>query len=478
MGWLSKVMGRPQAAGAGAAAAGHTPVVDAPPAGRPPLPLMGGARVAPPSVAPMARAGSGLAPDAVLGAAGRAAAMAPVFGVRRPLVASTGAVAAFEFSLPGALQQRLNQRSDPVSLAAYQAALVAAAKPVTETSRRALLRISADVLARPGWAAQVPARAMLLVDDLARVPPETAAALRKAGAHLGVPDGPPADAAPTDFVWMDASTGDIDTLLLSAQRWQELRPRVARLASGLAHVDDVERVLKAGFLLAGGLLDKPAGPLPPKPLNAAAHRICSLMNHLALDHELSVVGEAVRADVALSYRLLRYANSPAIGLARSIDSVEQAVMVLGRNELGRWLAVMLMTAADSRQVSQALQEHALARGRLLELLAQRQGEPMPAALFSLGVLSMMEVLLQCPLATVLAPLRLSEPAMQALLERRGPWADYLELGAALDGTDAARLDAVTARWGGANPVLDLAAQAWAWAQMVSAPVAAPAAAAR
>jgi EAL and modified HD-GYP domain-containing signal transduction protein len=382
-------------------------------------------------------------------------------------------VAAFEFSLPGALQQRLSLRSDPVSLAAYQAALVAAARPVTDASRRALMRISADVLARPGWAAQVPARAMLLVDDLARVPAAVVHALRSGGAHLGVPDGPPAEGPAADFVWMDAAAGDIDTLLLSAQRWQETRPRVARLASGLAHVDDVERVLRAGFLLAGGQLAQPAGALAPRPLNTAAHRICELLNHLALDHDVAVVGDAVRADVALSYRLLRYANSPAIGLSRGVDSVEQGVMVLGRNELVRWLSVMLMTAADGRQATQALQEHALARGRLLELLAQRQGEPAPAALFSLGVLSMMEVLLQSPLATVLAPLRLSEPASQALLQRQGPWADYLHLASALDGSDSARLDAVSARWGGANPVLDLAAQAWSWAAGVSGTVAAP-----
>ena len=442
---------------------------------RPPLPKMGGVSVAPPSAAPMVRAGSGLAPDAALGAAGRAAAMAPVFGVRRPLVGCSGAVAAFEFSLPGALQQRLNSRSDPVSLAAYQSALVAAARPVMETSRRALMRVSADVLARPGWAAQIPAHAMLVVDDLARVPEATVLALRRAGAHLGVPDGPPAAAAPADFVWMDATAaGDIDTLMLSARCWLEVRPRVARLACGLANVEDVERVLRAGFLLAGGQLDRPAGPPPARALNTAAHRICELLNHLALDHELSVVGEAVRGDVALSYRLLRYANSPAIGLTRGVDTVEQAVMVLGRNELVRWLSVMLMSAADGRHVSQALQENALARGRLLELLAQRQGEPSPSALFSVGVFSMMEVLLQSPLATVLAPLRLSEPAVQALLHRQGPWADYLHLSAALDGNDSARLEAVAVRWGGANPVLDMAAQAWSWASaMASSATAAP-----
>ena len=75
--------------------------------------------------------------------------MPPDYGVCRPLVAASGGVAGSELRLPRALQQRLNLRSDPVSLAAYQAALVATARPVTDASRRALMRISAP---RPGAA--------------------------------------------------------------------------------------------------------------------------------------------------------------------------------------------------------------------------------------------------------------------------------------------------------------------------------------
>ena len=445
-GWLSKLFGRSDTA----AAAPATPMAPVRLQGRSP-----------------AAAAPAIAAAAVSTGTGTGAAPALLFGVRRPLVAPSGAVAAFEFSLPAALQHRLATRADIVTTAAYQAALMAAARPVLESSRRVLLRVGADVLARPGFAAQVPARTMLLVDDLARLPAEAAAALRRAGAFLGVPDGPPAAAPSADFVFMDAAGGDIDTLLLSAQRWQEARPRVPRVASGLAHVDDVERVLRAGFALAGGQLDRPSAGASARPLNAAAHRICELLNHLALDLDTTVVADAVRADVAMSYRLLRYVNSPAIGLSRGVESVEQGVTVLGRNELVRWLSVMLLSASEGRQATQALQEHALARGRLLELLAKHLGEPAPQALFSLGVLSMLEVLLQSPLSVALAPLRLNEAASQALLQHEGPWAGYLALASALDAADSTALASLSGRWGGTDTVFEWSAQAWAWAAELS-----------
>jgi len=87
----------------------------------------------------------------------------------------------------------------------------------------ALAELPAAVLARPLVADDAPAGAWLRVPDLAQLRPELARALRTRGLRLGLPDGPPADAPEADFVWLRAH-GDIDTLLLSAQRWQEARP--------------------------------------------------------------------------------------------------------------------------------------------------------------------------------------------------------------------------------------------------------------
>ena len=394
------------------------------------------------------------------------AATAP-FGVRRPLVGPKGGVAAFEVLLPPALEQRLALRGDEHTRAANQALLLAAAAPVCKAGRMAVLNISAQALLRPGVAQQAPAGALLCVQDLASLPLELALALRARGLKLGVPDMPAAQAPMADFVLLRAPAGGLDTLMLSAQHWRSARPKLPLLASGLQHLDDVERLLRSGFALVGGVLDRGMAAPATRPLSAAAHRICELLNHLSLDRDTSVVADAVRSDVALSYRFLRYANSPAIGLRRSVESVDDAVSLLGRQELYRWLSVLLMTVAESRQASRALQETALARGRLLEALARQCQEPAPQTLFTIGMLSMMEVVLQVPLADALLPLRLSEPVRQALLSRQGPYAPYLALAQALDGDDLASVEALAGPFGGLSAVQMLADEAWAWAQEMS-----------
>jgi c-di-GMP-related signal transduction protein len=110
-----------------------------------------------------------------------------------------------------------------------------------------------------------------------------------------------------------------------------------------------------------------------------------------------------------------------------------------------------------------LQEEALARGRLLEALARRQGLARPELLFTVGLLSRLHLLLQMPLAAALEPLRLSQDTSLALLKREGPSARYVELADELEGDDEARFGALCTPFGGIEAVLAEAETAWAWA---------------
>jgi c-di-GMP phosphodiesterase len=122
-----------------------------------------------------------------------------------------------------------------------------------------------------------------------------------------------------------------------------------------------------------------------------------------------------------------------------------------------------MAAAASRPAQRALQQHTLMRARLLERLAERRGEPEPGAFFTLGLMSTLEQLLQVPLATVVAPLRLREEAQMALLQGRGPWAGQLVLLEALEDPDESRAWAAAAALGHGAELSDEAEAAWAWA---------------
>ncbi len=463
--WLKRMLGAPAApvaAGRTAAASSASTAsrVGSGPAPAP-RPLPPGSLVPPPARVPL------VAADVAAAVAGADEPM-PGFGPRRPLVGRLGQVAGFELRLAPAAERFLASRGDSPGAAVHHAGLLSTAAGVTATGRAALLRMPAVMLARPKVVDGVGAGMWLLVDDLAAVPVEVATALRGRGALLGVADGPPTAATAADFVVAQAGVGGLDTLLLSAQRWRELLPRVAIVGLGFEHVEDMEAALRGAATLAGGQLGRSRDAPPPKPLGAAAHRICELLNHLALDRETSVVAEAVRGDATLTYRLLRYANSPAVGAKQGVETVDTAVALLGRLELRRWLSVQLMLSAGSaRQAAKALEEGALVRGRVLENIARQLGDPNPGAQFTLGLLSVIEPLLQVPLKDAIAPLRLGDEATAALLRGEGPWAARLRLLDALDAGDTAQAEALAGQLGvpegGLTSLVD---DAWGWSALV------------
>ncbi len=459
--WLKRMLAAPVAS----RAAAGLPVVSV---RRPPPPASTSSRapnpgsaLAPPTRVPL------VAPE-VAAAVAEAAESVPGFGPRRPLVGRQGQVAGFELRLAPGAERFLASRGNTPGAAAHHAGLLATAAAVATSGRAALVRVPAAMLARPKVADVASAGTWLLLDDLAAVPADAAAALRSRNVRLGVADGPPTAAAAADFVVVQCGAGGIDTLLLSAQRWRELLPRVAIVGLGFDHLEDMEAALRGGVTLAGGQLGRSRDAPPPKPLGAAAHRICELLNHLAMDRETQVVAEAVRGDAALTYRLLRYANSPAIGAKQGVETVDNAVALLGRRELQRWLSVQLMLSAGSaRQAAKALEEGALVRGRVLENIARKLGEPNPGAQFTLGLLSMIEPLLQVPLADAVASLRLGDDVTAALLQREGPWAVRLHLLDALDAGESGQADALAVEVGiAAGALTGIVDDAWGWTAQV------------
>lgn len=375
----------------------------------------------------------------------------PAGALRRPLVGRDGRVGAFEWLLTGSAPR------PPADHRALWSAAAAAGVP-------GLVTLTLPQARDAALQGALPAGLWLALDE--QPDAELVAVLRARGVRVGAPAGVPVAEPALDFVVLTATGAGLDTLLLAQQRWREVQPRLYAVVLGLTSLDEAEQLLARGTHLAGGRLSRAQTAPPTRPLGAAVHRICALLSQLAQDADTAPLAEAVRADVALGYRLLRYANSPAVGLRTPVETVEQAIAVLGRRELTRWLQVMLLTAAAMRPAQQALQQHTLMRARLLERLAQRRGEAEPGAFFTLGLLSTLDTLLGVPLPTALAPLRLREEAQQALLERRGPWQPQLALLEALEDPDESRAWAAAQALGHGAELADETTAAWAWASGV------------
>ncbi len=197
-------------------------------------------------------------------------------------------------------------------------------------------------------------------------------------------------------------------------------------------------------------------------------RIADLLSRLRRDVDTREIAEVLKQDPALSLRLIRYINSASIGLREEITSIERALLQLGREKLYRWLTLLLYGADDRNPASSALLESALVRARMLELLGEDQSAQVRDALFLVGLLSLVDAVLQVPMSVALAQLSASPEIVAAVADGEGEMAELLALAVACEGNDA---EAVTqsAQRCGVSPEIANAAhvEALAWALEVT-----------
>jgi c-di-GMP phosphodiesterase len=387
------------------------------------------------------------------------AASLPV--ARRPLIDREGRLAGFEFPLPEMLARRLAQGAEVTVIGAHLGAWLAATRPVAESGRVALVELPrplpASWLARPALLAQLKCQWLVLDDACFAVDAGASLdALRSIGTMLGSAQALRPGAS---FVHIDATGIDRRAACAAIAECRTAAPRTRVVVAGLGDVDDVEAVLAAGADLAAGHHERHGAARGAAPLPPAMARVTRLLNRVLQDAELSEIAAELRSDVSLSYELLRHANSPLLGLRRQIDATDQAVLLLGRDAIYRWLCARLLAALPGRPTARALQEIALARAMLFERLASAVGASAPT-LYTMGLLSLLDVMLPMPMADAVAPLKLPPDMVAALVERRGPWAPLLALAAALERGDLATAGVHAERYGGLQAVLAADEVAW------------------
>ena len=167
----------------------------------------------------------------------------------------------------------------------------------------------------------------------------------------------------------------------------------------------------------------------------------------ALEFDVQELALKIKHEPSLTFRLLRYLNSAAFGLRAEIHSVAHALSLLGERELRKWIAVVSVgVLADGKP--DELMVVPLVRGRFCELLAPLAGMPGHASdLFLLGLLSVMDAILDKPLDSILAELPVRKEIKDALQAQTGLYWQLLEIAIAHERADWERVSALVSETG-------------------------------
>ena len=176
---------------------------------------------------------------------------------------------------------------------------------------------------------------------------------------------------------------------------------------------------QAGFLYFQGYFFCRPETVQARDIPASGVNYLRMLQAVSRDEpDANEIESVIKSEASLCYRLLRYLNSAMFGFVNEIRSVRQALMMLGECEVRRWICLVATLGAGQKKSSD-LVLLALVRARFCELLSPEVPHR-DSDLFLMGLISMMDVLLETSMTQVLEHIPVDHEIKAALLGGTSP----------------------------------------------------------
>ncbi|WP_080845783.1 EAL and HDOD domain-containing protein [Cytobacillus gottheilii] len=161
------------------------------------------------------------------------------------------------------------------------------------------------------------------------------------------------------------------------------------------------------------------------------------------DPSIDEVADLFERDISLSYKLLKLINSPAYRPKNRINSIRQAIMLLGLIELEKWVYIMLVREMSFKpeEISNEIIHLSLVRAKMCEeIRLQTKGSFSSSSYFITGMFSLIESLVHIPMTVILNDLPLDEVICDALNGKDNHLKKVLDLAEAVESANWGILD--------------------------------------
>ena len=263
-----------------------------------------------------------------------------------------------------------------------------------------------------------------------------------------------------DIIKIDILLTDTDALPDIVRQLRKYPVKL--LAEKVETVEQFQTCYDLGFDLFQGYYFARPVVLNRTKIDVSGMALLKLLQQLTMDASVEMIEATFKENPGLSYNLLTLVNSVALGIREKIKTLRHAILLLGMNQLRRWTQLSLFAGHDSRGINHPLLEMAAVRGRFMEVIVKQLAgqyatDEQAEAAFMVGILSLLDVLFETPMETIISSLNLNEDVGAALLKREGQLGEMLRLTEKLEVAD---FDAVTALLDTCGVTLDqiLAAQ--------------------
>jgi EAL and modified HD-GYP domain-containing signal transduction protein len=236
---------------------------------------------------------------------------------------------------------------------------------------------------------------------------------------------------------METAVKVFDYVLLSyesdefSEDFKDIRPFIFKTKLVITDVPNMEVFNKysgaRGVLLSGAFYSEPItkGLAEISPLKLNALQLLRQINDDEID--LGETADTIEHDPALSISLLRFINTMNPDRSRKIDSIRNAVAIMGQNEVKRWAMVAISVGIGEDRPSE-ITRLSLIRAKFAENLAPKFGLAIKSgSLFIMGLFSLLDVILQMKLEDAFDEVAVDDEIREALINKKGPLNEVMSL---------------------------------------------------
>ncbi len=248
------------------------------------------------------------------------------------------------------------------------------------------------------------------------------------------------------FLKVDFQLLDPDARKALAAKYRS--PNISLLAEKVETQQDLDEAKSLGFTYFQGYFFCKPSMIETREIPGNKIIQLQMLNAVAApDLDFNRIEGLLKLEPSLLYRLLRYLNSPLLGLHSEVHSVRQALSLLGEREFRRWVSIFSVIALSSGKPPELIRT-ALTRAYFCEEISRHIGlQDKSSGLFLMGLLSVADALLDKPINDVLNLLPVSAEIKTALSGGENSFRDVYELLLAFERADWPRLSACAQRLG-------------------------------
>lgn len=344
------------------------------------------------------------------------------FVARQPILDSHNKVYGYELLFRNGLEDYFKADHDVAARSTLDSSLLFGLDTLCD-QKRAFVNCTTDLLCRDLITLLPPNQTV--VEILEIVEPEgrvvgACRQLKKAGYEIALDDFAPNDPREPLVEYSDILKVDVRATSVEerSEMVRKYESRCRLLAEKVETQPEFREAREMGFQYFQGYFFRRPETMIAREMPASRIHHLRLLEMVCRDElDMRELERSIKMEASICYRLLRYLNSPRFGLSLEIKSVRHAMAILGERELRRWVR-LVVTIGMAEQRCSELVLMGLARARFCELLSPKMRTKND--LFLLGLLSVMDAILEMPLERILAQVPVDHDTKSALSGQASP----------------------------------------------------------